>query len=115
MANPTTTMRFESRKPPISDRQCIELADETIKAAKREEEKKGTANEALRGGLKPGLTIDLCHKNIERIPDEVVDLMADEIERYVDDCCRIMCQSKFPLYCCSVVVYIYQTKQSSGT
>jgi hypothetical protein len=30
----------------------------------------------------PGITIDLGHKNITRLPDEVIDVISAEIERY---------------------------------
>jgi len=29
-----------------------------------------------------GITIDLGHRNIQRLPDEVIDIIKDEIERY---------------------------------
>ncbi len=31
--------------------------------------------------LKPGLTIDLSRKRIETLPDEIVDIIKDELER----------------------------------
>jgi hypothetical protein len=33
------------------------------------------------GGLQPGVTVDLTHKNIARLPDEAIDVMKMEIER----------------------------------
>lgn len=32
--------------------------------------------------LKPGLTIDLSRKRIQKLPDEMVDIIKDELERY---------------------------------
>lgn len=32
--------------------------------------------------LKPGITVDLSRRSIGIIPDEVVDIMKDQLERY---------------------------------
>lgn len=37
----------------------------------------GVSNE-----LKPGVTIDLSRKNIQKLPDEVVDIIKHDLERY---------------------------------
>jgi hypothetical protein len=31
----------------------------------------------------PGVTVDLCHKKIVNLPEEVIDIIKDEIERFV--------------------------------
>lgn len=33
--------------------------------------------------IKPGVTVDLSRKNIHRIPEEVVDIVKNELERSV--------------------------------
>jgi len=40
------------------------------------------------GDVQPptGITIDLGHRNIQRLPDEVIDIIKDEIERYAIPC-----------------------------
>ena len=35
-------------------------------------------------GLKTGVTIDLSRKNIQKLPEEVVDIVKKELERFVD-------------------------------
>lgn len=34
-------------------------------------------------GLKSGVTVDLSRKNIQKLPEEVVDIVKDELERCV--------------------------------
>lgn len=66
----------------LSDEEVIALAREAIEASR--EEIRRTRNEALTADLQqPGITVDLGHKNIARLPDEVVDIIKDEIERCV--------------------------------
>jgi hypothetical protein len=36
-----------------------------------------------------GITVDLTHKNIVRLPDEVIDIIKDEIERLVNALCQL--------------------------
>lgn len=36
---------------------------------------------AVGANLKPGVTVDLSRKNIQRIPEEVVDILKNELER----------------------------------
>jgi hypothetical protein len=33
---------------------------------------------------RPGVTVDFGHKRIVNLPDEVIDIIKDEIERYMD-------------------------------
>jgi hypothetical protein len=35
------------------------------------------------GLQRPGVTVDLGHKKIVNLPDEVIDIIKDEIERYM--------------------------------
>ncbi len=52
----------------------IALQDNESQAA----EASGVSNE-----LKPGVTIDLRWLNIQHLPDEVVDVIKNELERFV--------------------------------
>lgn len=68
-------------------------ADEDIVALAREEIEK--SREALRRSAdeeseeitkdvqQPGVTIDLGHRGIQNLPEEVIDIIKDEIERLV--------------------------------
>lgn len=65
-------------------------AEETIQLARRavdngiQETKRSLAgSEAVGDVVKPKLTIDLGHSNIDRIPEPVVDVIKDEVERCV--------------------------------
>ena len=46
---------------------------------------RSTADSGLGAELQqqqPGVTVDLCHKRIVNLPEEVIDIIKDEIERY---------------------------------
>ncbi|KAL4956546.1 RAM signaling pathway protein-domain-containing protein [Aspergillus filifer] len=68
--------------------QRVLTPEETIQRARRavengiQETKRSLAgSEAVGDVVKPKLTIDLGHSNISRIPDPVVDVIKDEVER----------------------------------
>lgn len=48
-------------------------------------ESEGQAAEASTAGtgLKSGVTVDLSRKNIQKLPEDVVDIVKDELERFV--------------------------------
>lgn len=75
-----------STSPPISAGQVVALAKEAMKAALYENETKAAEASGVSNELKPGITIDLSHKQIQRIPDEVVDIIKHELERYYQPC-----------------------------
>jgi hypothetical protein len=60
----------------ITDEDVVKLARAAMEPSRRVE-----AGGALPSG--EGITLDLTHKNIKRLPDEVIDIIKDEIERYV--------------------------------
>lgn len=68
---------------PPSSSQVIQLAREAMKVALEENETQSQAAEAtgVSNELRPGLTIDLSRKNIVKLPDEVVDIIKNELER----------------------------------
>ena len=62
---------------PISPNQVLAIARESMRAARENEAKAAEAS-----GLKPGLTINLSRKKIQTLPEEIVDVIKDELERY---------------------------------
>jgi len=75
-----------SAGPPISAGQVIALAKEAMKNALYENETKAAEASGVSNELKPGITIDLSHKQIQRFPEEVVDIIKHELERYYLSC-----------------------------
>ncbi len=65
--------------PSINSNQVIALVQQAVVAARQETQR--SVNGAANGSVRPGLTIDLGYKNIQRIPEEVVNIIKDEIER----------------------------------
>ena len=61
--------------------QVIAFAREAMREALESE---GQAAEATAAGtgLKSGVTVDLSRKGIQKLPEEVVDIMKNELERY---------------------------------
>jgi hypothetical protein len=78
----SSTIRYAPTQAAISAGQVVALAEEAMKAAREETQRSVAGGDAVvNGDLKPGVTIDLGHKYIARIPDEMVDIIKDEIER----------------------------------
>jgi hypothetical protein len=71
-----------SSQTPIMASQVIDLAKEAMKNALEENQTKAAEASGVSNELKPGVTIDLSHKNIQNFPDEVVDIIKNELERY---------------------------------
>jgi hypothetical protein len=70
-----------SSQVPISAGQVIALAREAMKMALEENQTKAAETSGVSNDLKPGVTIDLSHKQIQRFPEEVVDIIKNELER----------------------------------
>lgn len=66
---------------PIGAGQVIALAREAMKNALEENKNQAAEASAVSNALKPGVTIDLSHRSIQRFPDEVVDIIKNELER----------------------------------
>ncbi|EFX06393.1 cell morphogenesis protein [Grosmannia clavigera kw1407] len=66
---------------PISPSQVIVLAREAMKEALRHSDQQAGEDGGVSNELAPGLTIDLSRKNIQRLPDEVVDIIMNKLER----------------------------------
>jgi Leucine-rich repeat (LRR) protein len=54
-----------------------------MKNALEENQKKAAEASGVSTELKPGVTIDLSHKQIQKFPEEVVDIIKNELERYL--------------------------------
>jgi len=67
---------------PISAGQVVALAREAMWNALDENQTKVADASDVSSELKPGVTIDLSHKSIQRFPEEVVDIIKNELERY---------------------------------
>ncbi|KAJ4306757.1 RAM signaling network component [Collariella sp. IMI 366227] len=65
---------------PVSPSQVLALAKEAMRAAHENETKAAEAS-GVSNSLKPGLTIDLSRKKIQTLPEEIVDIIKDELER----------------------------------
>ncbi|KAI3317526.1 RAM signaling pathway protein [Xylariaceae sp. AK1471] len=70
-----------SASAPMSSAQVINLAREAMKAALQDNESQAAEASGVSNDLKPGVTIDLSRQNIEYLPDEVVDIIKNELER----------------------------------
>lgn len=75
-----------STQPSITDAQVIALAENAMNNA-RDEHEKITSQAANAEGLTvPGVTIDLSHKEILNLPEEVVDIIKRDLERCIQFC-----------------------------
>lgn len=67
-----------SASNPMSSGQVIALARDAMQNALLENEQQSAA---VSSDLKPGVTIDLSRKGIQKLPEEVVDIIKNELER----------------------------------
>lgn len=68
----------------LSPEETIELARRAVENGIQETKRSLAGSEAVSDVVKPKLTIDLGHSNIVRLPEAVVDIIKDEVERCVD-------------------------------
>jgi hypothetical protein len=69
---------------PLSPGQVVALVRDARKKALGDDDTRAPADApAGADGLKPGITIDLIGKNIPALPDEVVDILRNGVERWV--------------------------------
>ncbi|ROV87677.1 hypothetical protein VPNG_10384 [Cytospora leucostoma] len=66
---------------PITANQVVVLAKEAMKKALEENESQAGEASVVSSELKAGVTVNLSHKNIQKLPDEVVDIIKDQLER----------------------------------
>lgn len=70
---------------PISDDEVVALTKAAFEHSRQDINHRAAAEtpRELQQQQQPGITIDLGHKNIARLPDEVIDVIRAEIERYM--------------------------------
>ncbi|KKA23902.1 Adenylate cyclase [Rasamsonia emersonii CBS 393.64] len=71
----------EQRPPQLSQEEIIELARRAVESGIQETKRSLAGSEAVSDVVRPKLTIDLGHSNIGQIPEAVVDIIKDEVER----------------------------------
>jgi hypothetical protein len=70
---------------PISDDEVVALTKAAFEHSRQDISHRAAAETPRElQQQQPGITIDLGHKNIARLPDEVIDVIRAEIERYID-------------------------------
>jgi hypothetical protein len=85
---PVPSLRDVSSNPallasvPPSSGQVIAMARQAMQVALHENQTQAAEASGVSNELRPGLTIDLSRKNIQKLPDEVVDIIKNELERY---------------------------------
>lgn len=65
----------------LSQEETTEIAHRAVENGIQETKRSLAGNEVVSDVVKPKLTIDLGHSNIVRIPEPVVDIIKDEVER----------------------------------
>ena len=77
---------------PISDDEVVALTKAAFTQSRQDITQRGAGDSSnaprdaqlqQQSQQQPGITIDLGHKNIARLPDEVIDVIRAEIERWV--------------------------------
>ena len=66
---------------PLSENQVVALVQEAMKHALEENQTKAAEASGVSNELKPGVTIDLSHKQIQTFPEEVIDIIKNDLER----------------------------------
>ncbi|EMD60124.1 hypothetical protein GGP41_009521 [Bipolaris sorokiniana] len=66
---------------PISDDEVVALTKAAFEHSRQDITQRAAAEAPRELQQQPGITIDLGHKNIARLPDEVIDVIRTEIER----------------------------------
>ena len=64
-----------------SGSQLVELAKEAMRNALEENKTQASDAGGIGNEIKAGVTIDLSHQSIQQLPDEVIDIIKNELER----------------------------------
>lgn len=78
---PASASKQPAGPKPLTPEETIELARTAVESGIQDTKRSLAGSEAVTDVVKPKLTIDLGHSNIIRIPEPVVDLIKDEVER----------------------------------
>lgn len=68
---------------PLSSNQVINIAREAMNNALMDNESQAAEASGVSNELKPGITIDLSRRNIQELPEGVVDIIKHELERSI--------------------------------
>lgn len=71
----------ENAPKQLTPEETIELTREAVNNGIQETKRSLAGNEAVSDVVRPKLTIDLGHSRIAQIPEGVVDIIKDEVER----------------------------------
>ncbi len=66
----------------VSRYEAIGLFQEAVETARLGMQLSLAGSEKVGEVIKPKLTVDLSHKSIEEVPDDIVDLLKKDVERY---------------------------------
>lgn len=80
---PSGSSKHSSSSKHLTAEETIELARYAVESGIQETKRSLAGSEAVTDVVKPKLTIDLGHSHIVRIPEPVVDIIKDEVERSV--------------------------------
>lgn len=78
-ANSETVRKSTSRQ--LTPEETIELTRQAVENGIQDTKRSLAGNEAVSDVVRPKLTIDLGHSHIAQIPEGVVDIIKDEVER----------------------------------
>lgn len=81
--HPGSGGKHSSNQKLLTHEETIELARRAVESGIQDTKRSLAGSEAVTDVVKPKLTIDLGHSHIVRIPEPVVDIIKDEVERYV--------------------------------
>jgi hypothetical protein len=81
VSNPSASADVPDADSPLSESQVVALVQEAMKHALEENQTKAAEASGVSNDLKPGVTIDLSHKQIQNFPEEVVDIIKNDLER----------------------------------
>lgn len=83
VSNSSVSVSAEAPNPggSISGSQVVALVQDAMKHALEENHTKAAEASGVSSELKPGVTIDLSHMQIQKFPDEVVDIIKNDLER----------------------------------
>ncbi|GLI77607.1 RAM signaling network component [Penicillium ochrochloron] len=79
--HPGSGSKQSSNQKLLTQEETIELARRAVESGIQDTKRSLAGSEAVTDVVKPKLTIDLGHSHIVRIPEPVVDIIKDEVER----------------------------------
>ncbi|KAI1493114.1 RAM signaling pathway protein [Biscogniauxia mediterranea] len=80
-SNGSSSTLSATTSAPLSSAQVIALAREAMNSALQDNESQAAEASGVSNELRPGVTIDLSRMSIQSLPDEVVDIIKNELER----------------------------------